>query len=211
MKYQPQVEPELYTQRGYDHRGRFISYWNQIDLVVRREPSSIVEIGIGSGFVARYLRSVGLDVHTVDFDERLEPDTVASVLDLPFEDNSFDLVCCFETLEHLPWEELAPALSELRRVAARWVLISLPDVTHYLRVRVERGWLRKHVDVFRDVPNRNPPVHEFNGEHYWEIGKAGYPIDRIRRAISDAGLSILEDYRDPENVYHRFFACERTA
>ena len=44
-----QVETDHYFNAGYDSRERFISYWHQINEIITLTPSSIFEIGIGSG------------------------------------------------------------------------------------------------------------------------------------------------------------------
>jgi hypothetical protein len=46
---------------------------------------------------------------------------------LPFASGSFDMVCAFEVLEHLTDEQRQTVTSEMRRVARRWILISVPD------------------------------------------------------------------------------------
>jgi len=52
-------------------------------------------------------------------------------------------------------------------------------------------------------------MNKFNGEHYWEIGKAGYPLNRIINEIQRAGFKIEETYRIFENPYHRFFILKK--
>jgi SAM-dependent methyltransferase len=205
MSYEPQVDPSHYQDLSYDRKDRFLSYWHQIEQILKRRPKRVLEVGIGNGFVHRYLRSAGVDVHTLDFDERLEPDTVGSVLELPFEAGAFDMTCCFETLEHLPWDVFVPAVRELKRVAGRFVLLSLPDVTPYVRVDIERS--RKSVaHVLKDLPNRKPAEHHFDGQHYWEVGKRGYSVDHICSVLGDEGLKVDECFRVFEMPYHRFLS-----
>lgn len=55
-----------YTAQSYDSLPRFVSYWHQIDEVRRAEPESVLEIGVGNGFVSNYLRDRGFDVITLD-------------------------------------------------------------------------------------------------------------------------------------------------
>jgi SAM-dependent methyltransferase len=56
-----------------------------------------------------------------------------------------------------------------------------------------------------------PPVphdwgdHEFDGEHHWEIGVAGYPLERFTEALSEAGFRLAREFRVPENPWHHFF------
>jgi ubiquinone/menaquinone biosynthesis C-methylase UbiE len=204
---QPQVDPHHY-RAGYDSRRRFLSYWNQIDQVRRAEPETLLEVGIGNGFVSRYLRDAGYRIHTVDFDGRLEPDTVASVTKLPFDDGEFDVTCCFETLEHLPWDQFGAALRELRRVARRLVLLSLPDVTPYVRFSVGAGFRSVWVDRAVDYPRLKPKEHRFDGQHHWEIGKRGFRLREVKNAMRLAGVRVVETHRDYDDPYHRFFVCK---
>lgn len=205
MAFTPQVDPSHYRNMVYDSKERYISYWHQIDEVVRAKPQKVLEVGIGNGFVHRELRRHGLSVTTLDADARLEPDVVGSVTELPFERGAFDVACCFETLEHLPWDLLGKAASELARVSSRAVLLSLPDVTPYLNVDVRVGFGRRLLNLFRSLPARKAPRHEFNGEHYWEIGKAGYPLTRVVHTLESNGLSLARDFRVREYPYHHFF------
>lgn len=208
MAFQPQVAPQHYRGLEYDHKERFISYWKQIEQVVGTQPESVLEVGIGNGFVHRYLKEqLHVNVHTFDGDERLKPDTQGDVRKMPFADGHFDISCCFETLEHLPFEDFVPSLRELRRVARRFVLVSLPDVTPYMRVRVDYGWKKSRIAKFKDLPNTSPKAHEFDGQHYWEIGKKDFPLKRIEDTLRSVGLEPEEISRLEEDPYHRFFRC----
>lgn len=205
----PQVDPMHYEDLSYDTKTRFASYWHQIDLVVNARPERVLEVGIGSGFIHRYLRQMGLEVVTLDFDERLGPDVVGSVLELPFADGEFDVACCFETLEHLPWEKFDTAVAELSRVASRHVLLSLPDHSPCLRFDLEWKFTLALGQHIVDLPNLFPRKHEFDGQHYWEVGRKGWPLARVIKHIERHGLKVVETFRVFENPYHRFFRCER--
>lgn len=209
-EFKPQVDPSHYADLTYDSKERFISYWHQIHEVVDTAPESVVEIGIGNGFVHKSLRDLGVSVHTVDADSRLGPDTVASVTDLPFKKGEFDVCCCFETLEHLPWDQFEPALSELRRVTRRYVLLSLPDVTLYIKADVSWGLHKRLVSLFTQLPRLRPEIHQFNGEHYWEIGKRDYPQKRISDAFARCHLVLERQFRVREYPYHHFFRLKVT-
>ena len=121
----------------------------------------------------------------------------------------FDVVCCFETLEHLPWAQLVPALRELARVASRSVLFSLPDVTPYVRLMLVLGKRTRMLDRAFDALSLFPRAHRFDGQHHWEIGKRGHSLSSVRRAIESAGLRIERSHRDYDDPYHRFFVCSK--
>src|SRR5689334_14680951 len=104
-----QVAPEHYDFERYDDRERWMSYWHQIRVVLAVRPKTVLEIGPGSGVFRNYLRSVGVEVKTVDIDASRGVDYVADITRL---DEAlpaglvFDAVCAFQVLEHLPLAEL---------------------------------------------------------------------------------------------------------
>ncbi len=203
-----QVPPAHYEGAAYETRERFISYWHQVDEVRRLAPASVLEVGIGSGFVSRYLRRLGLTVTTLDVDARLGPDVTGSVTELPFDAGAFDVVACFEVLEHLPFEEARGALAEINRVARRHALVSVPDTRKVYRIEIDLPHVfEKRMLIPR--PWGQPRPHVFDGEHYWEIGKAGYPLARIQRAIEGTGFTVERTYRVFEHPYHRFFVLRK--
>jgi SAM-dependent methyltransferase len=85
-----------------------------------------LDAGCGTGFNAldleqRYgLRMYGVDIARVAVlycrQRGFRQATVASVIQLPFSDNCFDLVASFDVLSHLPAGDDVPALNELVRV-----------------------------------------------------------------------------------------------
>ncbi len=131
-----QTRPEQYFGPSYNTKSRFVNYWHQINELIKLEPSSILEIGIGNGFVSNYLIRMGYDVITIDIDRGLKPKVVGSVVKLPFADNSFDAVACFEVLEHLPYEQFVISLGEIRRVSKNYALLSLPDSTEVMLIHI---------------------------------------------------------------------------
>ncbi len=204
----PQVPPDQYFGENYLKKKRFISYWHQIHEIISHEPQSILEIGIGNGLVSNYLKHIGYNVIAIDIDRRLHPDIAGSVLNVPFQDNSFDLVACFEVLEHIPYDKFTQALSELHRITSGYVILSVPDCTPVYPVYIhipKLGALRTLIPI----PRLKAPRHKFNGEHYWEIGKAGYSIETITEKIKNTGFEITKTYRVFEIPYHHFFVLNK--
>jgi SAM-dependent methyltransferase len=70
--------------------------------------------------------SVGTDLAKRGIRFVRRPATVSSMLALPFRNGSFDVVLCAETLEHLDPADLPRAASELRRVAKKSLLLTVP-------------------------------------------------------------------------------------
>lgn len=197
----PQVKPDHYGRR-YDAKDRWLGYWYQADMTIRTKPESVLEVGAGNQAVSALLKRQGIAVTTVDIDPDLKPDIVASVTVLPVPSASFDTVLCAEVLEHLPFDQFALALVELKRVARKFVVLSLPHWGITLRLCFKLP-LFPLVDVMFKIPWFRR--HHFDGQHYWEIGKAGYPTARIRQIIKDVGFTIADDRVHPDDPAHHFF------
>jgi len=59
------------------------------------------------------------------------------------------------------------------------------------------------------LPRLRKPAHNFDGEHYWEIGKTGYSLHKIVNDIQNTGFKIEKTYRVFENPYHRSFILKK--
>ena len=193
-----------YDYSTYMDKARWTSTWHQVDEVLRTGAGTVLEVGKGTGVLGAILKHSGLRYFSLDAAADLKPDCVGSVTRLPFSDNSFDAACCFQVLEHLPFGSLGDALAELNRVSRHSVIISLPDAG-----KVWEFALRFSKYVTRSVrltwPSIWSPRHVFDGEHHWEIGKRGYPLERIVEAMNRAGLQVVRSYRVPGHPYHRVF------
>jgi len=194
-----QVAPEHYDFERYDDRERWMSYWHQIRAVLAVKPRTVLEIGPGSGVFSSYLKNRGIDVKSVDIDASRNPDYVADItrLDETLPPGvTFDAVCAFQVLEHLPFSEFEACLAGIARRASPHVFISLPYRGVRLRFALWLGDLQLglgHKFIMPWSYRRCP-------EHHWELGK-GYRPAKITR--------ILERYFEvhrrgliPENPYH---------
>lgn len=192
-----------YKTEQYNCKERYSSYWHQVHEVMSLMPGRVLEIGIGSGLVTYALRALDVDVVTLDIDNDLKPDVVGSAASLPFEDDSFDVVLCCEVLEHLPYDSLELALSEIRRVTRSHAVVSLPDVTRSYRIFIQVPLLGIwRILLSLPLPGRDRGLDR---EHNWEVGRRRFPVRRIRRDIERSGFSVLQTYRVFEIPYHRFF------
>jgi hypothetical protein len=188
---------------------RWNSVWYQLDEITRIKPKSVLEIGPGAGYLKSILSGEGIDVQTADIAADLEPDHLVDIQSLPFSNKSFDIVCAFQVLEHMPLVEALRGLSHMARVARRAVLISLPDSRQVWRYQFQipkLGELRYLINR----PFVKNKEHVFDGEHYWEINKPGYELDSLCAKFSTIeSLRLIKTYRPYENPTHRFFTFER--
>ncbi|OGG93608.1 hypothetical protein A2609_00395 [Candidatus Kaiserbacteria bacterium RIFOXYD1_FULL_47_14] len=194
-----------YRFEKYASEGRFISYYWQLKEILALKPKSILEVGVGDRVFGNFIKdNTAISYISVDIAEDLHPDVVGSILELPFPSKSFDVVCAFEVLEHLPFEKFEQALAELARVARHCVLISLPHFGPSIRLEFKIPFLPR-IRIAYKIPF--PKKHIFNGQHYWEIGKCDYPPSLIR-SILRKHFVIRKEFVPFGNQYHHFFILE---
>jgi 2-polyprenyl-3-methyl-5-hydroxy-6-metoxy-1,4-benzoquinol methylase len=121
-------------------------------LLDRAAPRSLLDVGCGEGVLtARWAaRNPGCETVGVDLaDPRLQAQWAAragpanlrfatmQAEALAFQDGSFELVSATEVLEHV--SDPQAALAEMARVAARWLLVSVPREPLWRILNVARG------------------------------------------------------------------------
>ena len=118
------------------------------------------------------------------------------------------IICCYEVLEHLPYESFSKALVEMFLVSNAHVVLSLPDAERLCLLNIQLPILGKITKIMT-LPRLIKPKHVFDGQHYWKIGRDGYPLSRISNDIKNAGFEIKKTYRVFEYPLHRFFVLKK--
>jgi 2-polyprenyl-3-methyl-5-hydroxy-6-metoxy-1,4-benzoquinol methylase len=206
------TNPYLYDFVKYIGNGYWSSFYYQLIEIISIKSDSILEVGVGTGVLSAVLKGLGFPYKSLDLDPALGSDFIGSILDIPFDNNSYDIAVCFEVIEHLPYENFQKALSELFRIANKAVIISLPNAKTmmrysfhipklgYKKLLIPRPWFR-------------PREYIYAGTHYWEINTKGYPISRIREDINSIATKYnfvkYKEYRVWENPYHHFFCFKK--
>lgn len=109
--------------------------------LTERAGASVVDLGCGIGAYGKRLRETGRDVVGIELDvgavARAQADgldvRVGDVTALPFPDGAFETSVLVDVIEHLVDPERA--LAEALRVARRNVLVTVPNVGEYERLR----------------------------------------------------------------------------
>jgi pseudaminic acid biosynthesis-associated methylase len=167
---------DAYLTRNIDAAEGRAPFW---DGVIERFPAqSVLEVGCTQGdnliHLARHVpadRIWGVDINPVVLDALRGhvPGThpvLGVARDLPFPDDSFDLVVTVGLLIHIPDDTLERVMGELLRVARRWVLSGEYHADEQTEV-VYRG--HEHVLFKRDyaaIFRERFPQHELVEEGY---------------------------------------------
>lgn len=127
--------------------GRF--YNQMFDLLRPLEVDSILDVGSGEGTTLNKLqkqkigkRLEGLEYldTAIKIGRKLYPKLKlkqGTIFDLPYKDNSFDLLLCMEVLEHI--ENPETAIPELHRVTSKYLLVSVPNEPFFMMSNFMRG------------------------------------------------------------------------
>jgi SAM-dependent methyltransferase len=109
---------------------RFRDYYKLAD------DAFILDVGCAKGFMLydfkRLMpntRVAGIDISQYAYDNAMEAIKpfikVGNARQLPYPDNSFDLVISINTVDHLPLEECKQAISEIQRVSRKHAFVSV--------------------------------------------------------------------------------------
>lgn len=126
---------------------------------------SVLDAGCGEGETIARLQDLlpervsAVDIlpESVEYTRRRLPSVdaaVASLYELPFADDSFDLVLCLEVLEHL--DRPQEGLAELARVSRREVVVSVPFEPYFRIGSLLRG------NHLRRLGNHPEHVNQWN-------------------------------------------------
>ncbi len=201
--------PKSHYLEEYDTLPRFVSYYYQIDSILAKKPKSILIIGTGTNLLGEYLKNYGIKVTTADFDKSLHPDVVADIRNIPLKNKSYDMVVAFEVLEHIPFSDVETALSEMKRISKKHVIISVPYSCFFIEpmLNFHIPKVSKFFHFSLRVPYTFIKTH-LGGEHFWELGRRDFPKRKLR-SILKKHFYIEKEFSPPINSYHRFFILKK--
>lgn len=188
-----------------------------------------LDIGCATGFLVEVLRERGIDAVGSDVSAyavahpapgaagHLFRGDLAS--GLPFPDRAFDLVTALEVLEHLPPDGVPAAVAEIRRVAAGFVVATIPSLgrnrggpdghlegkvrpdrsAHYRALGEDFAGPVPHEDLARDAEGRPVEGHLTIASYGWwteRFEDAGFTrrTDIERRLHADLEPTGLNDH-----------------
>ncbi|MCC5664231.1 methyltransferase domain-containing protein [Nostoc sp. CHAB 5784] len=120
-------QPEVWNNTMLLYQEQVLS---DILAILPQDVESILDVGCGNGLITNALpeliRVVGLDRSEEALRYVSRETVLGEILQLPFADESFDLVMANDVIEHLTSAQRTQALKELARVASKYVIITVP-------------------------------------------------------------------------------------
>ena len=175
----------LYGYGGYYYHprfwqatvGRFRDYYNLA------EDASMLDVGCGKGFMLHDFKALmsnltiaGIDISEYGIEHAIETVKpflrVGNAKELPYEDDSFDLVISINTVHNLPLEECKQALREIQRVSRKHAFITMDawrtEEEHERMLKWNLTALTyMHVDDWKELFAEV----SYTGDYYWFIAE----------------------------------------
>lgn len=179
---------DKYETRNPVARKLVQGFLEELDAQVRwSNASSVLDVGCGEGIgtvrmasVLPEARVVGLDVGDpgllAEWERRSGGNAefmTGSAYELPFEDDTFDLVAAIEVFEHL--ERPARALEEMARVSRRGLLLSVPWEPVWRGVNMAAG---RYV---RDYGNTPGHINHWTRQQFVALAATAGDVVAVRR------------------------------
>ena len=176
----------LFGYGGYNYHPRF---WTDTVKRIRdyyglAPDASVLDVGCAKGFMMHDFKSLmpEMDIQGIDISAyacaNALPDMkpyiqVADASELPFEDDSFDLVICINTIHNLPLDLCKQAFREIQRVSRKHAFV-MNDAWHNEAEKQSMlDWnltalTYMHVDDWKELFTEVG----YTGDYYWFIAKS---------------------------------------
>ncbi len=145
--------------------------------------ASVLDVGCAKGFMLHDFKELmpnltigGIDISEYAIEHAIEILRsflrVGNAKDLPYDDNSFDLVVSINTIHNLPLEECKRALCEIQRVTRKYAFITVDAWrTEQERERLMRWNLTALTYMHVDDWKRLFAEVNYTGDYYWFIAE----------------------------------------
>jgi len=167
-------------------------YWHQQKLLENRISvnDKILEVGVGSGFTANYLKSKGFNVKTVDIDQNKNPDIVKNIVYTEPKFFNFDVLLAFNIFEHIPYDEFLKFLEKLQESRVSRIFLCLPV---FKKIVFEAYF------YFLPLPPCRIKLflkkRKLSTNHHWELEYEDNNLHKLKSDIYQRNFLIGEEFK----------------
>jgi len=203
------MKSEWYVSENYDDSNRFDVYKTQVACLEKMSGKKgikkILEIGIGSGFLRRYLESKGKNVYSIDYYKKLRPDKVVDISKSFDLKKKFDVVLCLQVLEHVEEEKVDNSLQNIKE-HGDWFLFSIPIKSWFLNINIKIPFTPHALSkIFYVEKGKNKTTNE----RAWELGQKGHTLKWFSEKLKKNEFKVIEAEVYPTDPLHAYFICKK--
>jgi 2-polyprenyl-3-methyl-5-hydroxy-6-metoxy-1,4-benzoquinol methylase len=173
-------------------------YWRQQKIIQNLilPGDKVLEIGVGTGFTANYLRSKGVNVTTLDIDAEKKPDIVTNIVTYQFP-VEYDHIVAFEVFEHIPFDQFKDILPKLAKATRKYLFMSVPRnektlIYGCLKLPKLPKW------TFSLTVRRGTIT---SSHHFWEVDHSLTSMNNLTSALTTSGFHL----QTQEKAFSRLF------
>ncbi len=163
----------------------------------------VLDVGGRTGLLRQFLKGDIVTLVDLEPSDITEGFVLGDGAALPFRDNAFDVVCAFDTLEHVPKAKRTEFVTECSRVAGSYTILAGPYDSP--EVRHAEVLLRRFLKEKLGIQHRYLEEHRQNGLPKrnvveGQLGSAGAEVVAVGHANLERwfGLMCLEFYLDDD-------------
>lgn len=169
----------------------------------------VLDLGCGNGRLRLMFKDVKIEYIGIDNNQKLlelaegnnefdlenQKFVIGEMYNLPFADNSFDIIYCIAAFHHLPGEKLRlQTLSEIKRVLKPGGQLVMTNWNRwnkqYIKYIIKYAWLKiigKNKMDFKDilVPWKNKKV-----ERYYHV----FTLGELKKLVDKSGLNYVDGF-----------------
>jgi len=143
----------------------------------RGKGSKILDAGCGEGVLVEEFRNIGYKIEGIDLNYESEYVRLGDLRDLPYDDNSFDIVLLLDVFEHFEFRDQLRVLSEVNRVlhSRGTLLATIPNLLHLNS---------RFLTLFFGHLDRTDSEYDHPGER---------PLDENRKLLIESRFDIIRE------------------
>ena len=147
------IREEEFYSNAYEDNLLNKSEQKRINFFLSKIPicERVLELGCADGRIIDRIDAdykIGIDIVIKPLRNVTTKVYASNISDLPFDDNSFDLVISTEVLEHLDAKTFHKALKEMNRVSSKHIVISVPYREQLIQLLAKCPSCRKYYHAF---------------------------------------------------------------